>query len=174
MRKHFSIAFFAGVIACASQPVLAISGSSPADDTRGRYEERLGIDLFRAGKLVESVDHLAVALNQFPDDVEILKYLSAAHRRIARTVDLTAREAEVRLANAYFERVLAIDTDERDYLQFAGETYLDMDDLAHARAKLDELGAICPQGCAQHDALAADIAVVAALPPPKEATAAGP
>jgi tetratricopeptide (TPR) repeat protein len=157
MRKSITLVVLCGLVA-ASSPAFAIAGYSPADDARARTEARIGIELFRAGRLVESLDHLSAAVNQFPDDTEILRYLSAAHRRIARGVDHTARETEVRMANGYFQRVLAIDSDERDYLQYAGETFLDMDDLASARARLAALTELCPEGCAQHDALAADIA----------------
>lgn len=156
MRRISAIVIAAGLL--ASTPVLAINFADPSGDTHARHEFNVGVDLIRHERYVEATPHLEAALQQFPEDVSILKYLGFAHRMIAKDRTGTAHGGEIRLANAYYGRALDIDPNDRDFLEYMGELYLEMDDPAAARDKLAALEEHCPQGCAQRQTLAHAIA----------------
>ena len=147
-------------------PASAMTGYSPADDTRAAIELRIGVDLLAHGRDNDAIPHLDAALDQSPDDVQILSDLAAAHRRVAHASTGTARDAEMRLSAAYYHRVLEQDLNERDFLAYMGELYLSRDDVRSARDELKALDAACPEGCSQHDRLAASIANYAPPPAP--------
>jgi tetratricopeptide (TPR) repeat protein len=153
---RYAIAFVLTVL--AAMPAQALTGDSPADDTRAAIELRIGADLMAHGRDAEAIEHLDAALDQSPDDVAILVDLAAAHRRVARASTGSARDAEMRLSAAYYHRVLEQDLNERDFLAYMGELYLTQDDVKSARDELKALDAVCPEGCAEHDQLAASIA----------------
>jgi len=79
-------------------PAHALTGYSPADDARAAIELRIGADLLAHGRDAEAIPHLDAALDQSPDDVQILSDLAAAHRRVAHASTGTARDAEMREA----------------------------------------------------------------------------
>lgn len=169
MRKTL---LFATVMWLAgSMPALAIDFADPSGDTHARNELEIGVDLVRNGRYVDATPHLEAALTKFPDDISILKYLGFAHSMIAKDRVGTAHDGELRLAGAYYGRALDIDPDNRDFLQYMGELYLEMDDPEAAHAKMAALERRCPKGCAQRDALAHAIADYVppkpgAVPPP--------
>jgi len=148
-----------------SAPVLALDFANPGGEAHARNQLDIGVDLVQHGKYVDATPHLEAALQEFPDDIDILKYLGFAHRMIARERVGTAHTGEIRLANAYYIRALDIDPDNKDFLEYMGELYLEMDDPAGARAKMAALERRCPQGCAQRDALAHAIADYTPPPP---------
>jgi Tfp pilus assembly protein PilF len=149
-----------------SAPVFAIDFADPSGETHARNQLDIGVDLVQHGKYVDATPHLESALQKFPDNVSILKYLAFAHRMIAKERVGTAHTGEIHLANAYYGRALDIDPNNTDLLEYMGELYLEMDDPAAARAKMAALERRCPQGCAQRDALAHAIADYTPPPPP--------
>jgi hypothetical protein len=163
-------------------PAWAIKGYSPADWTKADNEYKIGVDLIQRHHIVEALPHLEAALNQYPDDTQILTYLSFAHREVAKLRTGTAHDTELRMATDYYIRVLNNDDDPRDFQAYMGELYLQLHDPKAAAEELKVLETLCPEGCAQRDALTASIAhyepeavvVVPAaepLPPGPEATA---
>jgi tetratricopeptide (TPR) repeat protein len=169
MRASLTIAI--AIWLAGSVPAFAIDFADPSGDRHARNEFEIGVDLVRNGKYVDATPHLEIALTKFPDDVSILKYLGFAHRMIAKDRTGTSHAGELRLAGEYYMRALDEDPDNRDFLQYMGELYLEMDDPAAAHAKMAALEHRCPEGCAQRDALAHAIADYVppkpdAVPPP--------
>ena len=169
MQKIFAIAIAAWIM--GGGPAFAIDFADPGGDVHARNQFEIGVDLVRNGKYVDATPYLEVALTKFPQDISILKYLGFAHSMIARDRVGTSHDGELRLAGAYYGRALDIDPNNRDFLQYMGELYLEMDDLGAAHAKMVALERRCPEGCAQRDALAHAIADYvppkpSQLPPP--------
>lgn len=153
----------------SAAPSLAMTGYSPADWQRADLDFHIGADLIQHGKTAEAIPHLDSALDQSPDDVEILNYLGFAHRALAASRTGTSRAAELRLSAAYYRRVLEQDLNQRAFLGYMGELYLSQDDVVSARSELKAMDQECPDGCAEHDHLAASLAAyVPPPPPPKE------
>lgn len=161
----------AALALAAATPAYALSGYSPADDARAAIERRIGTDLLAHGRNEDAIPHLDAALNQSPDDIGILSDLGYAHRMVARASTGTAHDAEMRLSAAYYQRVLEQDLNDRDFLDYMGELYLSQDDVKSARDELKALDAVCPQGCPEHDRLAASLA---SYTPPAPVPAATP
>jgi hypothetical protein len=173
MRKLSILAIIATPLAFAT-PSSAIQGYSPADWNRARIEYRIGVDLIQHHQIVEALPHLEAALDQYPDDTPLLTYLSYAHRAVAKLRTGTAHDAELRMANAYYMRVVDNDCDPRDFQVYMGELYLQLHEPKAAAEELKVLEGLCPDGCTQRDALAASLASYAPpaplvrLPPPPE------
>ncbi|HTT97354.1 MAG TPA: hypothetical protein VMF58_04855 [Rhizomicrobium sp.] len=163
--RQFLLSTLAGSLLLAS-PALAIDFAAPHADQRARVQFDIGVDLVEHQHFEEAAGPLEVALEQFPDDTHILGYLGFAHRMIARNRVGTAHLTELRIANDYYMRALDIDPRRKDFLEYMGELYLEMDDPASADAKLAALTRECPNGCVQRDNLATAIAAYKPLPPP--------
>ena len=73
----------AALLICGAQSVFAMDFSSPGTDTHARNQLNIGIDLVNHHKYADATAHLEIALQQYPDDVDILTYLGFAHRMIA-------------------------------------------------------------------------------------------
>jgi Tfp pilus assembly protein PilF len=164
MRKFLLLVFPA--ILASSTPAFAIDFADPSGDRQARLEFDIGVDLVNHQKYAQSTSHLEAALQKFPDDVDILRYLAFAHRRIAKTCVGTAHDAEIRLANAYYRRALDVEPSRTEFLEYMGEMYLEMDDLPSARIKLEEINRRCSEGCRARDDLAAAIAFYQSQPAP--------
>ncbi len=166
MRKTFLVSL--ATFLAAAAPSLAMTGYSPADWQRADLDFHIGADLIQHGKIAEAVPYLDSAVDQSPDDVEILNYLGFAHRALAAHRTGTSRGAELRLSAAYYRRVLEQDLNQKAFLGYMGELYLSEDDVASARSELKSLDRECPEGCAEHDHLAASLAAYVPPPPPPE------
>jgi len=156
MRGKICLAIIAAALLAG--PAEAIRGDSPADWAHARDAYSIGVNLVQHQKIVEAIPYLDAALNQYPDDVDLLVYLSYAHRRIAEQRTGTAHDTELRMAEDYYRRVLDIDSDPRDLQVFLGELYLDIHDPKAAEAELKVLEGLCPDGCKQRDRLTASLA----------------
>jgi Flp pilus assembly protein TadD len=167
MRKLALVSLTA--LLATTAPSLAMTGYSPADWQRADLDFHIGADLIQHGRIAEALPHLDSALDQSPDDVEILNYLGFAHRVLAASRIGTSRAAELRLSTAYYRRVLEQDLTQPAFLGYMGELYLSQDDVASARSELKALDAECPNGCAEHDHLAASLAAYVPPPPPPPA-----
>ncbi|MBV8977738.1 MAG: hypothetical protein JOZ13_10210 [Alphaproteobacteria bacterium] len=155
----------------AATPAAAMTGYSPADETRAALEFRIGADLVQHRRYDEAVPHLDRALDQWPDDVHVLDYLAAAHRAIGERYDGNTRKTELKLAATYYRRILVEDLNGRNFLDYMGEYYLSLDDPAAARTELDALTRECAEGCPEQARLAA---ALAAYVPPKPAPLPAP
>jgi tetratricopeptide (TPR) repeat protein len=151
-------------------PALAVASGSFSAGARARIEFDIGVDLVNHRAYADAMPHLEAALNEFPDDADILIYLGFVHRMVAAGSSGTARDGELRLANTYYRRALEADPSNRAFLEYMGELYLDMNDIGAAREKLRALETECPQGCAEREGLARSIA---AYVPPANPSAPG-
>ncbi|MEI9931397.1 MAG: hypothetical protein WDM89_12855 [Rhizomicrobium sp.] len=149
----------------AASSAWAIDFASPGAERHANLEFDVGVDLVNHQKFEDATAHLEIALQHFPNDTDILRYLGYAHRMIAREREGTSHDSELRLSNDYYRRALEADPDRKDFLEYMGEMYLEMDDPAAARAKLAELERRCPNGCVERDDLAASIAAYKPVPP---------
>src|ERR1700749_3744152 len=156
MRKSFL--FLAAALLASTTSVSAIDFASPGAERHARTEFDIGVDLVNHQKFADATAHLEIALQHFPDDTDILRYLGYAHRMVARERTGTSHDSELRLSNDYYRRALEIDPDQKDFLEYMGEIYLEMGDLSAARAKLAALERHCPEGCTERDELATSIA----------------
>ena len=163
MGKIFSLAL-AALLATATS-ALAIDFASPGAERHARTEFDIGVDLVNHQKFADATAHLEIALQHFPDDTDILRYLGYAHRMIARERTGTAHDSELRLSNDYYHSALEVDPDQKDFIEYMGELYLEMGDPSAARAKLAELERHCADGCVERDELAASIAAYKPRPP---------
>ena len=139
---------------------MSYGGSSPSvmPGTTGFDHYATAQQLIKRREFASAIPHLEAALNQSPDDIGILSDLGYAHRMVAHASTGTAHDAEMRLSAAYYQRVLEQDLNDRDFLDYMGELYLSQDDVKSARDELKALDAVCPQGCPEHDHLAASLA----------------
>jgi predicted Zn-dependent protease len=156
MRKAIYLTIMAAAL--LASPAQAIRGYSPADRDHARNAYSIGVDLIQHQKIVEAIPYLDAALNQFPDDVDLLAYLSYAHRRISELRIGTAHDTELRMADDYYQRVLDSDSDPRDLQVYLGELYLNLHDPKAAADELKVLDGLCPEGCKQRNTLAASLA----------------
>lgn len=139
----------------------AIASGGASEITHAREEFRIGVDLAQHGAYGDATAHLETALNEYPDDTDILIYLAFAHRMIARERTGTSHVGELRLANTYYRRALEANPTNRAFLEYMGELYLEMENPEAAREKLKRLDAECPEGCAEREMLARSIAAYA-------------
>jgi hypothetical protein len=156
MRGKICLAIMAAAL--LASPAEAIRSDSPADWDHAGNASSIGVNLVQHQKMVEAIPYLNVALNQYPDDTDLLVYLSYAHRRIAEMRTGTAHDTELRMAEDYYRRVLDNDTDPRDLQVHLGEIYLDIHDPKAAEQELKVLEGLCPDGCKQRDRLTASLA----------------
>ena len=162
MRGKICLAITAATL--LASPAAAIRDDSPSAWAHARNAYSIGVDLVQHQKLIEAIPYLNVALNQYPDDIDLLVYLSYAHRRIAELRTGTAHDTELRMAEDYYRRVLDIDSDPRDLQVYLGELYLDIHDPKAAEEELKVLEGLCPDGCKQRDRLTASLARYGAKP----------
>ncbi len=162
MRGKICLAILAAAV--LASPAEAIRGDSPADWSHARNAYSIGVNLVQHQKLVEAIPYLDVALNQYPDDIDLLVYLSYAHRRVAELRTGTSHDTELRMAEDYYRRILDIDSDPRDLQVFLGELYLDIHDPKAAEQELKVLEGLCPDGCQQRERLTASLARYGARP----------
>jgi tetratricopeptide (TPR) repeat protein len=156
MRKKIWLTMAA--LSLLARPAAAIRGYSPADWDHARNAYSIGIDLVQHQKIAEAIPYLDAALNQYPDHIDLLVYLSYAHRRVAEHRTGTAYDTELRMAEDFYRRVLDIDSDPRDLQVYLGELYLDLHDPKAAAEELKVLDGLCPGGCTQRERLAASLA----------------
>ncbi len=69
-----------------------------------------------------------------------------------------ARKPDHAAAERYYDEALRIDPGHRGALEYSGELYLALGDLARAEARLATLGQVCTQPCAEQAALQQAIA----------------
>src|SRR6185312_854939 len=108
------------------------------------------------------------ALQQKPNNADVLNYLGYTHRMLA----------DYPGSLDYYQRALARDPDHKGAHEYLGELYLKMNRLADARGQLAELTRLCSSGCEEKDVLTkaiADYQLAAAAPAaPAASTASAP
>lgn len=68
------------------------------------------------------------------------------------------KSGDTKRALSFYRKALDFDPNHKGALEYLGELYVEIGDMANARANLARLGAICPQGCEELDDLQRAIA----------------
>lgn len=127
-------------------PAAEGSGSGLAPTRSPQYEQ--AVRAVRAGDYRTAIDLLEQVVASEPDNADAYNELAFSHRKLG----------EVAPALRYYERALSLDPEHRGAHEYLGELYLQLDDLAKARAHLARLDDLCWLGCEEYDELKAAIA----------------
>jgi predicted Zn-dependent protease len=128
----------------AAGPALAF-GSSSGESSGDQYK--------KAVKAVEAKDFataetlLTQYLAQKDKDADALNYLAYSQRNLGKTEE----------AMANYVKALAIDPNHKGALEYQGELFLKLGNLAAAQANLARLEAVCKKKCEERDTLQAAI-----------------
>jgi len=95
-----------------------------------------------------AIDDLEDALDEEPDNPDVLNYLGYSHRRLGETD----------IALEYYLAALEEEPEHRGANEYLGELYLEMDQLEMAEERLAVLADICDSDCEEYDMLVDAIA----------------
>jgi tetratricopeptide (TPR) repeat protein len=109
----------------------------------GFDEYATAVRLIHHEKYAEAVPYLNRALQEKPNNADVLNYLGYTHRMLG---DYSG-------SLDFYTRALARDPDHKGAHEYLGELYLKMNQLASARGELDQLTRLCPDGCEEKDVL---------------------
>ena len=129
-----------------SAAMAAGSSSSSTQPKAGNYEN--GVKAVKAADYRTAIMLLNKVVAAKPKDADAWNYLGFSNRKLKRFD---------KALNAY-QKALSIDPDHRGANEYLGELYLQTDDLANARKRLEKLDDICTFGCEEYDDLKAAIA----------------
>jgi tetratricopeptide (TPR) repeat protein len=108
-------------------------------------------------KYAEAVPYLNRALQERPNNADVLNYLGYTHRMLG----------DYQGSLDFYTRALARDPDHKGVHEYLGELYLKMNRLADAQAQLTELTRLCSDGCEEKEVLTkaiSDYQLAAATP----------
>jgi tetratricopeptide (TPR) repeat protein len=109
----------------------------------GFDEYTTAVRLIHHEKYAEAVPYLNRALQEKPNNADVLNYLGYTHRMLG----------DYPGSLDFYQRALARDPEHKGAHEYLGELYLKMNQLASARAQLDELSRLCPDSCEEKDVL---------------------
>jgi tetratricopeptide (TPR) repeat protein len=121
----------------------------------------MALRLIHHEKYADAIPYLERALNDRPNNADVLNYLGYTHRMVG----------ENQTSLLYYKKALAIDPDHKGAHEYMGELYLNMHDLTNANLQMAELVRLCPSDCDERDALTKAIADYQAANPPAAASA---
>lgn len=110
------------------------------------------IALIWAEEYAEAEPLLQAALKRNPRNPDAWNYLGFATRKLG----------ELGAARGYYENALRLDPGHLKAMEYLGELYLQTDEPDLARELLARISTLCPNGCEEHDQLAAAIAAYTA------------
>lgn len=114
------------------------------------------LKLIHQERYADAMPYLDKAVAQHPHNADILNYLGYTHRMVG----------DYPGSLAWYQKALAEDPDHKGAHEYLGELYLNMRDVASARAQLAELARLCPDNCDERDALTKSIDTYVAANPP--------
>lgn len=122
------------------------------------------LKLIHQERYADAMPYLDKAAAQHPHNADILNYLGYTHRMVG----------DYPGSLAWYQKALTEDPDHKGAHEYLGELYLNMRDVASARAQLAELVRLCPNDCDERDVLtkSIDTYVAANSPAAMPATAA--
>jgi tetratricopeptide (TPR) repeat protein len=127
-------------------------------DTASRDEFAIGAALVKQQEFSEAITHLELARAKHPRNVTILIYLGFAHRMIGSKLTGDAQGEEFNQALDFYQKALAIDSNNRILHEYLGKLYLLTRQYTLASNELKTLGSLCPSGCDERTALTQSIA----------------
>ena len=113
------------------------------DSPLAPYQELIGEE-----KYEQAVKELEVALEEDPENADILNLLAFSHRK----------QGHFEVALDYYQRALKIEPEHRRANEYLGELYLQMGQLGKAEERLQVLDDECFFGCDEFDQLEEAIA----------------
>ena len=137
----------AGLLASAALPAFAVD-TEPAAGAPDLAAIRARIDAQDYKGAIADLTILADSGTRDPDVYNLLGY------SIRQSGDLA-------MALTYYQKALDFDPDHKGALEYSGELYVKIGDLAKARANETRLRKLCPQGCEELAELSAAIAQAA-------------
>ncbi len=129
-----------------SSAMAAGSSSSSTQSKAGNYEN--GVKAVKSANYKEAIKLFNKVVAAKPTDADAWNYLGFSNRKLNK----------FDLALSAYQKALAIDPDHRGANEYLGELYLQTDDLAKAKERLEKLDDICFFGCDEFDDLKAAIA----------------
>ena len=129
-----------------SAAMAAGSSSSSTQPKADNYEN--GVKAVKAADYRTAIMLLNKVVAAKPKDADAWNYIGFSNRKLKRFD---------KALNAY-QKALSIDPDHRGANEYLGELYLQTDDLANARKRLEKLDDICTFGCEEYNDLKAAIA----------------
>jgi tetratricopeptide (TPR) repeat protein len=140
-------------------------GMPMAGNNSGFDDYTMAIRMIRREDYAKAVPYLNRALEDKPNNANILNYLGFTHRMLG----------DYQGSLDYYQKALARDPDHKGAREYLGELYLNMHRVGAAREQLAELTRLCPTGCDERDTLTKSIASYeAAATAPAAAAPAAP
>ncbi len=130
------------------------SDSSPPPPT-AQENFNSGKKAIYAGRYDRGINLMEKVVRVQPKNADAFNYLGFAYRK----------KGDLNNAAKYYKVALEIDPDHKGALEYQGEMYLKLDDLAAARGNLGKLAVLCPSGCDERAELTRAIADYLATKP---------
>ncbi len=126
---------------------MAAGTSSSSTKSKDSYYEQ-GVKAVKAAKYKKAVKLFNKVVATKPTDADAWNYLGFSHRKLKKFDQ----------ALSAYQKALAIDPEHRGANEYLGELYLQTNDLAKAKERLNKLDDICTFGCEEFDDLKSAIA----------------
>lgn len=141
--RHLRPMLYAGLFLAAATPAFAVD-TAPTTNSPDLSAIRASIAAQDFKSAIAGLNELVDSGVQNPDVYNLLGY------SLRQSGDLTT-------ALTYYQKALDYDPDHKGALEYSGELYVKVGDLAKARANEDRLKKLCPQGCEELADLSAAI-----------------
>jgi tetratricopeptide (TPR) repeat protein len=123
-------------------------GMPMAGNNSGFDDYTMAIRMIRREEYAKAVPYLNRALEEKPNNADVLNYLGFTHRMLG----------DYPGSLDYYQKALARNPDHKGAREYLGELYLNMHQVSGARTQLAELTRLCPKGCDELDTLTKSIA----------------
>lgn len=141
--RHLRSILFAALFLAAASPAFAVDTPTTADSPDlSAIRARIAAQDYKGA--ITDLNELVESGVQHPDVYNLLGY------SLRQTGDLKD-------ALTYYQKALDFDPDHKGALEYSGELYVKVGDLAKARANEARLKKLCPQGCEELADLSAAI-----------------
>jgi Flp pilus assembly protein TadD len=108
----------------------------------------------------------AIEAKNFPAAIADLKALidqGVQHAEVYSLLGFSLRKSgDQKSAQTFYRKALDFDPDHKGALEYQGELFVEMGDIAQARRNLARLVALCPSGCEEREDLEKALGAVAA------------
>jgi Tfp pilus assembly protein PilF len=148
MLKRFSLIMLAALLAGSFAAQAAGPRPDKEPETRNEREIAKAAKWIEEGKYGRSIRVLNDVVERDPENADAHNLLGYAHRKQGN-LDESAR---------HYEHALTLDPDHKGALEYQGELFIMQDRPDAAKANLDRLSELCPDGCEERDELAEAIA----------------
>lgn len=145
MLQRFSVILLALLVAGAAH---AAGPRTKDPETRSERDIARATEWIRDGKYERSVRVLKEVAERDPGNADAWNLLGYVHRKMGKLEE----------SGGCYERALTINPDHKGALEYQGELFLMQNDTDAARANLERLKTLCPEGCEELSELEAAIA----------------